>query len=425
MNHRLLVLLVVVSCSVVSAAEWTRFRGPNGDAKVGGGPLPTMWAAGKNVAWKSKMPGPGTSCPLVVGEKVYVTCYTGYGLAAGQGDQKDLKRHLLCLKRSTGEVLWQKDFEPKLPEHKYGGEGSYHGYAASTPATDGQHLYVFFGKSGVYCFDLDGKQVWHSDVGGGTSGWGSGCSPVLFKNTVIINASVESGSLVALDRRSGQQVWKAGGIGSSWNTPVLAGVPGGGSELVVSVQGRVLGLDPTSGQSLWNANGVHRYVCPSVVSQAGVAYVIGGGHTSLAVKVGGRGDVTKSHGVWRVNKGSNVSSPIFHKGHLYWAGDSNGTVYCQDARTGKFVYQKRLEPRPGRIWSSPILGDGKLYYTSQHNGTFVVAARPGFKLVAHNVFADDKTRTNASPVPSRGQLLFRSDQAVYLLGEGSVSAAGR
>ena len=401
--------------------EWTRFRGPNGRATVAAGTLPTTWATGKNVAWKTRTPGPGTSCPLVVGDKVYVTCYSGYGLAVGQGEQAKLRRHLLCLDRATGDVLWQRTFMPKLPEHRYGGEGSYHGYAASTPATDGKNIFVFFGKSGLYCLGLDGKQVWHADVGGGTSGWGSGCSPVVYKDLVIINASVESGSLVALDRRTGKPAWKAGGIGSSWNTPVLATAPGGGIELVVSVQGRVLGIDPTDGKGLWSANGVHRYVCPSVVTHKGIAYVIGGGHTSLAVKVGGRGDVTKTHGLWRVSKGSNVSSPIYLKGRLYWASAGNGVVYCQDAGTGKLIYQKRLDPPPGRIWTSPILGDGKLYYTSQHNGTFVVAAGPEFQLLAHNVFEDDKTRTNASLVPSRGQLLMRSDQAVYLLG----TAAGK
>jgi outer membrane protein assembly factor BamB len=409
-------LAIALSVSTLSAAEWTGWRGPNGDARVTSGSLPTAWATGKNVAWKTPTPGPGTSCPLVVGERVYVTCYTGYGLEPGQGDPKQLNRHLLCLDRKTGEELWTKRFEPKLPEHRYSGEGSYHGYAASTPATDGKSLFLFLGKSGVYCLDLDGKQVWHADVGGRTNGWGSGTSPVLYQGLVIVNASVESGSMVALDQKTGRQVWKTGGMSSSWNTPVITKSTAGGSELVVSISGRVLGLDPLSGEKLWNADGVHRYVCPSVVAHKGVAYIIGGGHTSLAVKVGGRGDVTKSHGVWRLNKGSNVSSPIYHEGHLYWAHDSNGSVFCQDAATGKIVYQKRLEPRPGRIWSSPILGDGKLYYTSQHNGTFVIAAGPKFQMLAHNVFADDKTRTNASPVPSRGQLLFRSDQAVYLLG---------
>ncbi len=420
MARQLLTLLIAFtfSSSLLTAAEWTGWRGPNGDARATDASLPTEWAAGKNVVWKTKTPGPGTACPLVVGDRVYVTCYTGYGLAAGQGDQKQLKRHLVCLDRKSGEVQWTKVFQPKLPEHRYAGEGAYHGYAASTPATDGKHLYLFLGKSGVFCLNLDGKQIWHSEVGGGINRWGSGTSPVLHKGLVIVNASVESGSMVALDQKTGRQAWKTGGISSSWNTPIIASVAGGGSELVVSIQGRVLGLDPGTGQKLWNADGVHRYVCPSVVAHKGVAYIIGGGHTSLAVKIGGRGDVTKSHGVWRLTKGSNVSSPIYHEGHLYWAHDSNGAVFCQDAATGKIVYQKRLEPRPGRIWSSPILGDGKIYYTSQHNGTFVVAAGPKFEQLAHNVFADDKTRTNASPVPSRGQLLMRSDQAVYLLGAG-------
>ena len=108
-----------------------------------------------------------------------------------------------------------------LPEHAYQGEGSYHGYASSTPATDGERLYVFFGKSGVFCFDLDGKQLWHVLVGKNTSGWGSATSPVLYKDLLLVNASVESGALVALDRKTGREEWRTPGVGASWNTPVL------------------------------------------------------------------------------------------------------------------------------------------------------------------------------------------------------------
>ena len=106
---------------------------------------------------------------------------------------EDLSRHVLCLDRKDGKILWAKEFEPILPEHNYAGEGAYHGYAASTPITDGERLYVFFGKSGVFCFDLDGKQLWHACVGKGTNGWGSGASPMLYKDLLIVNASVESG----------------------------------------------------------------------------------------------------------------------------------------------------------------------------------------------------------------------------------------
>src|SRR5204862_5576147 len=126
----------------------------------------------ENVAWSVDLPGPGASSPMVVGDRVYLTCYTGYGVEPAVGDQKNLRRHLLAVDRRTGKPLFSQEFEPKLPEHAYQGEGSYHGYAASTPITDGQRLYIFFGKSGVYCFDLDGHQQWQVSVGDGTHGWG-------------------------------------------------------------------------------------------------------------------------------------------------------------------------------------------------------------------------------------------------------------
>src|SRR5205085_9073326 len=134
--------------------------------------------------------------------------------------------------------------DPILPEHKYAGEGAYQGYAASTPITDGQRLYVFFGKSGVFCFDLAGKELWHSLVGKGLSGWGSGASPMLHKNLLVINASVESNALVALDKATGKEVWRAPKISSAWGTPVLVTTPEKGLELALSAQGRVAGFDP-------------------------------------------------------------------------------------------------------------------------------------------------------------------------------------
>ena len=303
-----------------------------------------------------------------------------------------------------------------MPEHKYEGEGSYHGYAASTPVSDGERLYVFFGKSGVFCFDLDGQQLWQSSVGEGTNGWGSGCSPVLFDKLLLVNASIESGSLVALDKLTGKEEWKAGGVRSAWNTPVLVDAKSR-REVVVSTESRLLSFDPNDGTPLWNADGVHRYVCPSVVAHDGVVFAIGGGHTSLAVRAGGSGDVTESHTIWRKPKGSNVGSPVYLDGHLYWATDGGGIVCCQNAATGEFVYEKRLEPGAGTIWSSPVLADGKLYFVSQSKGTFVVAAKPEYELLTHNTFADDNSRTNASPAVHNGQLLQRTDRALYCIGK--------
>jgi outer membrane protein assembly factor BamB len=186
-------------------------------------------------------------------------------------------------------------------------------------------------------------------------------------------------------------------------------------ELVVSTQNRLLAFNPDTGKELWTADGVHRYVCPSVVAHDGVLYAIGGGHTSLAVKLGGRGDVTKTHTLWNVKKGSNVPSPIYYEGHLYWASESSGVVHCQEAATGKFVYSERLKPNSDRIYASPVLADGKIYYVSQYKGTYVVAAAPKFEQLAHNVFEDDKSRGNSSMAVSDGQLLLRNDQYLYCI----------
>ena len=407
---------LLCGAGVASAADWTQFRGPGGLGVSAEKDLPTEWSSHKNVVWTTRLPGPGTSSPVIVGNRIFLTCYTGYAVDAdAPGEMQNLKRHLLCVERSTGKILWTKQFDPLLPEHKYEGEGSYHGYSSSTPTSDGERLYVFFGKSGVFCFDLDGKQLWHASVGDRTHRWGSATSPLLYKNLLIVNASVESYSIVALDKLTGKEVWRAKGIQSAWNTPLLTIAPPKEPELVVNVQDRMLAFNPETGKQLWNAEGIHRYVCPSVVAHDGVIYGIGGGHTALAVRAGGRGDVTKTQTVWRVKKGSNVSSPIYDDGRLYWASEKGGLVHCQDAETGTFIYTQRLNPSSDLIYASPLLADGKLYYVSQHRGTYVVAAGPKFKLLSHNVFEDDSSRANASVAVADGCLFLRTDECLYCI----------
>lgn len=415
--EKAVVLFLFVLAGAALGADWRQFRGEGGQGVSTEKGLPVEWSEMENIVWKAVLPGAGASCPVTAGKRVFVTCYSGYGLdVKNPGNMDDLRRHLLCLDRDTGKTLWAKEFMPSLPEHKYVGEGAYHGYAASTPIIEGDRLYVFFGKSGVYCFDLDGKEIWHALVGKNTHGWGSGPSPILYKGFLIVNASVESGALVALEKATGKEIWRSPGINAAWNTPVLVKTPER-TELVVSVNDRVVSVDPDTGKELWRAEGVHRYVCPSVVANDGVVYAIGGGNTSLAVKAGGQGDVSKSLGVWRVNKGSNVGSPIYHEGHLYWASDNGGVVHCQEAATGKFVYSEHLKPDAGQIWASPILADGKLYYVSKSNGVYVVAAQPKFQQHFHNVIADDKSRSNASLAASDGQLFLRNDQFLYCIGK--------
>jgi outer membrane protein assembly factor BamB len=404
-----------------SAADWMQFRGPGGSASSEETGLPVTWSDDENLVWKTKLPGLGSSCPVTVGERIFLTCYSGYGESQEDpGEQKDLMRHVVCLDRKTGKIAWQKDLEPQLPESQYGtGNNGWHGYATSTPASDGQRVYVFFGRSGVYCFDLAGKELWHADVGSRTNGWGSGTSPVLYENLVIVNASVESGSLVALNKMTGKQVWQAAGVRGAWNSPVLVESPGGKTEVVLSLPGnplgKLVGYDADDGKELWRCDGIQDggYVCPTVIAHKGVVYAIGGRrNTAVAVKAGGRGEVEE---LWRANKGSNVCSPVYHDGHLYWLHDRQGTAYCLNAETGKVVYEERLRVRPGVVYASGIVADGKLYYVSQHSGTLVLAAKPKLELLATNKFEDD-ARTNASPVVDNGRLLIRSDKYLYCVG---------
>jgi outer membrane protein assembly factor BamB len=420
-HHRfawVLLLTLLLGASRTSGSDWRQFRGPGGLGVSDETGVPAQWSSHKNIVWETPLPGPGTSSPVLVGDRIFLTCYTGYAIdAAAPGDMSALRLHLLCVAKNEGKILWTKEFKPLLPQHQYVGEGSYHGYSSSTPTSDGERLYVFFGKSGVFCFDLDGKEIWHVSVGTGIDRWGSADSPVLYKNLLIVNASIESHSLVALDKLTGKEVWRAPKINRSWNTPLLTITPSGEHELVVSVQDRILAFDPDTGKELWNAEGIHRYVCPSVVAHDGVVYAIGGGHTSLAVRAGGRGDVTKTDEIWRAKPGSNVSSPIYYEGNLYWASEKGGLVHCQDAKTGKFLYTKRLNPSSDLIYASPLLADGKLYYASQHHGTYVVAAKPEFELLAHNVFEDDSSRANASPAVSDGRLFLRTDAKLYCIGK--------
>ncbi len=419
MTHRLVLVPALLAALSALGADWLQFRGPRGSGTSGDTGLPTTWSAKENIVWRTKLPGPGTSSPIVVGKRVYLTCYSGYGLEPGEGAMDQLMRHLVCIDRDTGAVRWTRDFKPVLPESKYQkGNDSQHGYSSSTPASDGRHLFVFFGKSGVYGLDLDGKEIWHAEVGNKTHGWGSSNSPVLYGDLVIINASVESGALVALDKKTGKEVWRTKGISASWNTPVLVELPEGGTELVLNESKAVIGFEPASGKELWRVGGFGGYVCPSVVAHEGVVYVLRRGSNLggvLAIKAGGRGDVTESHVQWRAKGDSVVSSPVYYRGRLYWAG---GNAFCLDAATGKEVFHGRLSGNPS-FYASALAADGKIYCVSRFTGTNVIAADPPFKELAHNVFDDDKSRTNASPVAHDGCLLLRTDEYLYCIGKKS------
>jgi hypothetical protein len=397
-------------------SDWPGFRGPTGQGGSADRNLPVTWSDKENVAWKVELPAPGTSSPVVVGKRLYLTGYTGYSVPGRpKGRIEDLKLHVFALDRDSGKVLWNKEVTPEDGEPPTIRDD--HGYASSTPACDGERLCVHFGKTGVFAFDLDGNQLWRTPVGSKVHGWGSAASPVLHENLVIVNAAVESESLYGLDRKTGKEVWRATGIKESWNTPILVPVKGGKPELVVAVLGRVLGFDPDTGKQLWSCKtDIGWYMVPSLVAHDGVVYCIGGRGTggALAVRAGGRGEVTATHRLWTGRKGSNVTSPLYHDGHLYWMHENNGVAYCAEAKTGDLVYEQRVE-RLGQVYASPVLADGKIYYLSRDGRVAVVAASPKFERLAMNHFSD-RCAFNASPAVAGSRLYVRSDRFLYCLG---------
>ena len=405
---RIFLLASILTFSLVQlsiAEDWKNFRGPGGQGFSGETNLPVKWSDDENLTWKMKLPGAGSSSPISLGDKLYVTCYSGYGIEDDQGSLDDLKLHLVCVDSKNGNIEWDTKIDSRQPESKRVRD---HGYAAATPATDGKHIYVFFGITGVVKFDLEGNKIWQTEVGDGVHGWGCGTSPVLYKNLVIVNASVESGSVVAIDKETGKETWRVKSMNRSWSTPHLVDV-GGKQELVVNSKEEILAYDPATGNELWRCNGIPDYVCPSIVSHNGVVYVLGGRSSkTVAVKAGGTGEVKE---LWRANVGANVTSPVVYEDHLYWVSDRNKVAYCLKLSDGEVVYQERVDSQP---YASSVIADGKIYVVTRRGGTIVLAAKPKFEELALNKLTD-RTQFNASPIVSGGKLYLRSDQNLYCI----------
>jgi outer membrane protein assembly factor BamB len=446
------------------AADWPGFRGPNGAASSDEKDLPVQWSK-DDILWKLKLPGVGASSPIAVGDRVFVTSYTGYGMTltkgfgAGMpkgkgkfgggkggfggggpgkgkggfggggfggfgggpdtgGDQKKLKLVLVCVDSKKGQIRWKKEIQPKLPEKPFSGMICEHGYASSTPVSDGERIYVFFGKTGVLAFDFEGKQLWQADVGSGTHMWGSAASPIVYKDLVIVAAAMESQSLIALDKKSGDQVWRTKGIGSTWASPVLVKTKEGKDELVLSLPGKVAGFDPDTGKELWHCQGVigaggFSYTSSTPVAKDDIVYASDKGGfgppVAIAVRSGGRGDVNKTHVLWRKNVGAGITSPVINGDYLCFVA---GAATCVRADSGESVYKKRLYDGFGE-YVSPVAAGGKIYALTRFDGLFVLGGGNTFEKLAHNKFEGDNSIFNASPAISNGCIYVRSSENLY------------
>ena len=431
------------------AADWPGFRGANSAAVSQDKDLPVEWTK-DHMLWKIKMPGPGTSSPIVIGDLAFITAYTGYGMTIAKsgfgkgggkgkpgddkaGNQKDLRLLLLCVDVKKGEVKWKKEIEPKLPEINFGGMNALHGYASSTPVSDGKNVFVFFGKSGVLAFDFDGNEKWRKDVGTRTDNWGSASSLALTKNAVIVNASIESDSLVALDKETGKELWRKRGIGRTWSSPVVVDLKDGKQEVVVSLLGKIRAFEPEKGEELWHCKGVGdgsgkggggfggkgggAYTCSSPTVQGDVIYAMGSSPgvtaVTVAVRAGGKGDVTDTHVLWRKNAAASICTPVVYNGFVYWV---DGKVTCLTEDKGAKVYVESLyEGR--QEYASAIIADDKIFALTRFDGLFVLGTGEKFKQLAHNTFEGDTSIFNSTPAVSGGRIYLRSNAYFYCVGK--------
>ncbi|MEL6897898.1 MAG: PQQ-binding-like beta-propeller repeat protein, partial [Planctomycetota bacterium] len=338
-------LALTMSASICLGEDWRQFRGEDA-AGVYSGDVPTQWGDNQNLKWAVALPGKGVSSPVIVDDRVFVTAFSGFGQDLNSpGNIEDLRRHLVCLDRETGAVLWQRSPPTRFPEDKFEGFITDHGYASCTPVSDGERVFAFFGKSGVYAFDLDGKPLWQKFVGSesGPTEWGTGASPSIYKNLLLVNACDETQALIAFDRISGEEVWRVEAqlYEGSYSTPVVGQAADGSDEIVIPLSDEVWGIDPATGKlKWWVAESLGKYICTTPVIGDGVAYVAASSKV-IAIRLGGVGDVTQSHTLWSRNAGPGVPSPVLDGENLYWVG-TNGILTCADAGTGKTVWRERM-----------------------------------------------------------------------------------
>ncbi len=440
---RLTLVLAVVAGVSAAAADWPHWRGPNGTGATSETNLPVRWSASENVAWKAPIGGLGVSTPIVSGDQVLVTSQVGAserrpgnhprlvqgGDAAAAGERAlgasrasaggggDRTVFLVeAFSRADGRRLWQYrlDAHGAMP-----GVHDKHNMASPSPVSDGQMVYAWFATGQIVALDMSGKLVWQRHLGKEISPfdviWGHSSSPTLFGDLLLLLCDHEPASyLLAVDKRTGQQRWKAdrGKGRMSYSTPLVVDTPTG-PELIVNSSERVDAYDPRTGMHLWHTGGTNRFPIPMPVFHDGVIYMSRGYRSSpyMAVRPGGRGDISKSHVLWESATGAPyISSLVYYDGLIYMATDV-GAVTVVDAANGQRVSQQRIE---GVFSASPVAADGKIYFVSENGETVVLQAGRTPTVLARNDLGE---RQIASPAISNGQMFIRTDDHVFAIGQ--------
>jgi outer membrane protein assembly factor BamB len=382
---------------------WTRWRGPGGQGLVEGSGYPDQWSASKNVLWKVEVAGRGNSSPIVWRDRIFLTT----SLEAGA------RRVILCHRRGDGKLLWESA-APEAPAERIYRKNT---HASSTPVTDGERVYAYFGNAGVLAVDMEGRRVWHHSFGEITMYHGSAGSPLLYKDRIIVFQDQRAGSFIAaLDRRTGKVLWttpREERVG--WSSPIAIRA-NGRDEIITSSQHRVVAYDPGTGRELWKASGNTFEVTPTPAVGQGLVFVPSGrAGPTLAIRPGGSGDVTATHIAWQTPRGSPfIPSPLVYGKYLYLVNDMTSIATCFEADTGKLMWQGRLgEALKESFSASPIGVDKKVFIMNDQGETFVLAAGPEFKLLHVNQLGE---RALATPALVDGIWYFRTESHLLAIG---------
>ncbi len=420
---------------VTASGNWPQWRGPAGLGVSTEKNLPTEWTATKNIKWKTPIAGRSHSSPIVWGNKVFVTTAVEGPVVPGakavkhmMGDKEFLhpdsigadRKHafkVICLNATTGKILWEQTAFEGTP---YDNRHRKSSFAASTPATDGKYVYAFFGSEGLYAFDMSGKLAWKADLGKlGTVGMGTGTSPILHDNLVVMQCDEDNGDasfIVALDKKTGKEVWRTPRkVQVSWATPILVRTAKR-AELITSGTEAVVAYDPATGKELWRHKGVESNAIPSPVADNEVVFLSAGfpAKIVMAIRLGAAGDLTDSANVaWKHSKGTAyVPSPILYGDYLYLTTD-RGILTCLNAKTGEVIYEGGRVPIPATFTASPVAFEGKILLTSEDGDTFMVKAGPKHEILGSNSVGEP---VYASPAIADGRIFIRGEKNLYAIG---------
>jgi outer membrane protein assembly factor BamB len=410
---RLFALLLTASPLFAADGNWPMWRGPHGDGQCDETGFPTRWSTTENVFWKTPIPGKGHSSPIVWGDRIFLTSAMEQG-----GPKKD--RILLCIDRKDGKVVWQKTVVTAPDEHIH----KLNSRASSTPATDGERVYVTFlddPRVVIAAYDFNGNEVWRVNPGEFESTHGFCSPPILYKDMVIVNCDQDAfkktkpAYVVALDRRTGSERWRIDRPHRIRSyCPPLIREAAGKMQMVLTGAETTASYDPDTGKQIWEVTGPTEQFVASMVYSHGRFFLTAGFPTYhvMAIRPDGTGNVTKTHVAWHVKNGGAgyVPSPITHGDEIFLVHDS-GNATCRDALTGKLYWDERLGKHHS---ASPVCAEGRLYFTDDDGNTFVLKADKKFELIEKNPIGED---VYASPAFSKGQIFLRGSKHLWCIGE--------